>query len=91
MVVATFAWGLGGAVFINCSRTLYQEAAPPAQRGRVLAVYQFGFLGTAPLGTLWSGFSSALLGPHRTLQICALAMLSVVALVALRTDTARME
>jgi MFS family permease len=91
MVAATFAWGLGGALFINCSRTLYQEAAPAAQRGRVLAVYQLGFVGTAPIGTLWSGFASALLGPHRTLQICALAMLSVVALVALRTDIARME
>jgi MFS family permease len=91
MLAATFAWGLGGAVFINCSRTLYQEAAPSAQLGRVLAVYQFGFLGTAPLGSLWAGFASAVFGPLATLRICALAMLCVVILVAARTDFARME
>jgi hypothetical protein len=57
----------------------------------VLAVYQLGFVGAAPLGSLWAGFASAAIGPLRTLQLCALAMLAVVALVALHTDTAGME
>lgn len=55
--VATFGWGLGGAVFINGSRTIFQEHAPPAYRGRVLAAYQLGFTGGGPIGSLASGFA----------------------------------
>jgi len=91
MVAATLVWGLFGSVFINGSRTLYQEAAPPLHRGRVLSVYQLGFLGTAPLGSLATGFVSAGLGPLRTLQIAAVAMLVAVALIAARTGAARMD
>jgi MFS family permease len=91
MVAATVVWGIAGAVFITCSRTLYQAAAPDEQLGRVLAVYQLGFIGTAPIGSLAAGFASTLLGPLPTLRLCSLAMLAVVAFVALRTDTARAE
>lgn len=91
LVALTFAWGLAGAVFITCSRTLFQQHAPAASRGRVLAVFQLGFLGTAPLGSLASGFLSAAVGPFATLQACALAMATVVAGSALFTDTAKME
>ncbi len=91
LVALTFAWGLAGAVFITCSRTLFQQHAPPASRGRVLAVFQLGFIGTAPLGSLSSGFVSAAIGPFATLQLCALAMGFVVVLATLFTDTPRME
>lgn len=91
LVALTFAWGLAGAVFINCSRTLFQQHAPPASRGRVLAVFQLGFIGTAPLGSLASGFLSAAIGPFATLQVCALAMTTVVACSTSFTDTAKME
>lgn len=91
LVALTFAWGLAGAVFINCSRTLFQQQAPPASRGRVLAVFQLGFVGTAPLGSLASGFLSAAIGPFATLQVCALAMTTVVACATWLTDTAKME
>ena len=43
-------WGLAGSVFINCSRTLFQQAAPQRGRGRVLAIYQLGFTGGGPAG-----------------------------------------
>jgi MFS family permease len=91
LVVLTFAWGVAGAVFINCSRTLFQQAAPPAWRGRLLAVFQLGFLGTAPLGSLAAGFLSAAIGPFATLEWCGLAMAGTVVLAALATDTLRME
>ncbi|MCZ7619142.1 MAG: hypothetical protein M5U32_12845 [Myxococcota bacterium] len=83
--------GGAGAVFINCSRTLFQQHAPPAWRGRLLAVFQLGFLGTAPLGSLSAGFLSAAIGPFATLQACGLAMACTVVLAALATDTLRMQ
>jgi predicted MFS family arabinose efflux permease len=91
MVVATLAWGLAGAVFINCSRTLYQEAAPPAHRGRVLSVYQLAFMGAAPLGALLAGAVSARLGPLGALVVSAAVMQVVVVLAWALTDTTRME
>jgi predicted MFS family arabinose efflux permease len=91
LLLATLAWGLGGSVFINCSRTLFQEAAPPAERARALSVYQLGFMGAAPIGTSWVGVASACLGLHGTLLTAAAAMLAVVAALTLFTQTPRME
>jgi MFS family permease len=85
------AWGLSGAVFINCSRTLYQEAAPADGRGSVLAVYQLGFMGGAPLGAMLSGFAIGALGLHGTLQLASAIMLSLAAGMAVFTSTRTME
>jgi MFS family permease len=91
MMLATLAWGLAGSVFINCSRTLFQEAAPEAERARVLSIYQLGFMGGTPLGTTLSGFASSAFGPHGTLLLASLVMLAVVVALALFTNTPRME
>jgi MFS family permease len=91
LVAATYAWGLCGSVFINCSRTLYQEAAPPEHRARVLSIYQLGFMGAAPLGTLSAGFVSGLVGPLATLHACAAVMLAVVGIVWSVTQVSSME
>ncbi len=91
LIGLTLFWGLGGAVFLNCSRTLFQEAAPVAERGRVLAVYQLGFMGGAPIGTLLAGFSVAVLGLHGTLLAAAAAMTALVIAMATLTGTPRMR
>jgi len=91
MIGLTLIWGLGGAVFINCSRTLFQEAAPMAERGRVLAVYQLGFMGGAPVGTLLAGFAVAGLGLHGTLIAAAAAMTGLVLAMAALTGTPKMR
>jgi MFS family permease len=77
--VATFGWGLAGAVFINCSRTIFQEHAPPAFRGRVLAAYQLGFMGGGPIGAFASGFAISAVGLGGTFYIgaCSMGMLVV--------------
>jgi MFS family permease len=72
--VATYGWGLGGAVFINCSRTIFQEHAPPAYRGRVFAAYQLGFTGGGPIGSLASGFAIPIVGLGGTFFLGAGAM-----------------
>ncbi|MCZ6785485.1 MAG: MFS transporter [Proteobacteria bacterium] len=91
MIAATGAWGLAAAVFINCSRTLYQEAAPAAQRARVLSVYQLCFLGGAPLGSAIAGLVSGSIGTLATLQLFAGGMTLAVCGVWLFTNMSRFE
>ncbi len=76
------AWGAGGAVFINSSRALVQEAAPAEQRGRVLSVYQLGFVGSFPLGAFVCGQLCEALGPLTTMRVFAACMALVLASVA---------
>jgi MFS family permease len=77
-LIVALLWGTGGAVFINSSRTLVQEAAPEALRGRVLAVYQLGFVGSGVLGAALSGVLCDALGPLGALRVCAVCMAIVV-------------
>ena len=82
MLGLALVWGLGGSVFINCSRTLFQQAAPERGRGRVLAIYQLGFTGGAPIGALLSGFGADAVGMHTALLISSSIMLLLVAAMA---------
>ena len=85
------AWGLCGSVFINASRTLTQEAAPAAQRGRVLAVYQLGFVGSATLGATLAGFVTQATSPLIALRVAATVMLLILCAVALFTSATKLE
>jgi MFS family permease len=76
--IATYAWGLGGSVFINGSRTIFQEHAPPAYRGRVLAAYQLGFMGGGPIGAFASGFAIPVVGLGGTFMFGAFLMTLLV-------------
>jgi MFS family permease len=90
-VLLIFGWGLAGAVFLNTSRTLFQERAPATERARVLAVNQLGFTAAGPVGALLSGFAAARFGPEHALAIFGLGMLALVGTVALQSNVARME
>ncbi len=79
-------WGICGAVFLNASRTLFQEAAPETHRARVLSVYNLGFMGAGAVGMPLAGAMTRALGPHGTFRVSALAMLGFLALVALTTE-----
>lgn len=91
MMAGALAWGLCGSVFINCSRTLYQEAAPVAERARVLSTYQLGFVGAGPFGATLAGFLAGQVGLLATLQVTSGAMLCMIAGIAAFTGTRRME
>ncbi len=91
VVGAGLVWGLAGAVFLNMGRTLFQVRAPEAERGRVLAVNQLGFMAAGPLGALLSGFVAAELGPRTALVAFGAGMLALVGVVTLASDVARME
>jgi MFS family permease len=73
-LAAVFVWGVSMSVFMNAGRTLFQAAAPPTHRGRVLSIYALGFMGSAPLGAFLSGLLADAVGPLTTCAISALAM-----------------
>lgn len=79
-------WGTCGAVFLNASRTLFQEAAPESHRARVLSVYNLGFMGAGAVGLPLAGFLTRALGAHGTFRVSGVAMLTFLALVALTTN-----
>jgi MFS family permease len=80
------AWGFGSGVTLNMGRTIVQENTPAAFRGRVLALFQLGFIGGAPLGALVLGFVAADLGPLRAMLVPALGAAALIASLALFTD-----
>jgi MFS family permease len=81
-LLCALAWGTGGAVFINSSRALVQQTAPPEQRGRILAVYQLGFVGSGPIGMALTGALVDAFDPLTALRICAACMALVIASAA---------
>ncbi|MGE4605864.1 MAG: MFS transporter [Myxococcota bacterium] len=90
-LLLTLCWGLTGSVFINLSRSVFQEQASTENRARVLAVYQLGVMGGAPIGSLLSGFASESIGPHTTLFLASGVMFAIVATIWLGTGSAAIE
>ncbi len=91
-LVAVVLWGVGAAVFMNAGRTVFQEQAPPAQRGKVLSVQMLGFMGASGLvGAPASGLMVGWLGPLATCFAASAAMLVVVGVVVATTEILRVE
>jgi MFS family permease len=72
------AWGLAAGVNMTMARTIVQVEAPAEARGRVLAFYSLGFMGSAPIGATLSGIVTELVGPLITTFLCAASMLVLV-------------
>ena len=73
-----FIWGLCAGVSITMSRTIVQNAAPPAQLARVLSIYQLGFMGGAPLGAAMMGVLTDAVGPRNVALVPGLGLLTLV-------------
>ncbi|HTO52715.1 MAG TPA: MFS transporter [Myxococcota bacterium] len=87
-----FSFGLGAAVFMNASRTLFQERAPQAHRGRVLSVYTLATMGASGIvGAPLSGVLVTRVGPLPTCTLAGVAMCAVVAAFWLASDVRRLE
>ncbi len=85
-VVLVVLFGLGGAFFMTAGRTLFQERATPASRGRVLSVYTLAFMGASgAIGAPLSGWLNASFGPVATCGICAGLMLVTIGVVTVTT------
>lgn len=81
-----FVWGVCGGMAMTMARTIMQEQAPPAMRGRVMSFYSFSFMGAGPLGAIVCGVLARYLGPAQAMMVAATAMLLVMILVALRSS-----
>jgi MFS family permease len=91
-LVTVFVFGLGGAMFMNASRTLFQEKAPPAHRGRVLSVYSLATMGASGLvGAPLSGWAVTHFGPLAACQASGAAMLTVLLGFLALTDVRKLE
>lgn len=81
-----FVWGTGAGVTMTQGRTIVQMAAPASHRGRVLALFQLGFMGGAPIGAPVVGAIASGHGLTVSMLAAALGMVVVVAVV-LATST----
>jgi MFS family permease len=80
-----FFWGLGAGVVMTQGRTIVQLAAPVSHRARVLALFQLGVIGGAPVGALAIGYLAGIVGPRPVALVPALAMWIILAVVARRS------
>jgi MFS family permease len=86
VLVGVYVWGLSGSVFMIAGRTLFQQRASDAHRGRVLATYTMGFMGAAGLvGAPLAAVLARTLGPQGALVVLGSAMLVLVAAVTLHS------
>ncbi len=76
LCILAHLWGLAAGVNMVTSRTIVQIEAPAKARARVLAFYNLGFLGAAPLGAFFAGISTELIGPLTTTGLFAALMLA---------------
>jgi hypothetical protein len=90
-VSLVFAWGVCHAFFFNTSRTLFQQAASPGRRGRVLSVHSLGLLGMAPVSNLLAGLLADAMGPLAVCAVSGIAMLVLPVLAWATTPVASLE
>jgi len=81
LLLCVYVWGISGAVFMIAGRTTFQQRASSENRGRVLATYTMGVLGSAGLvGAPLSGALAGLLGPQAVPAVLGTTMLALVGL-----------
>ena len=85
LVALCAAWGLGGGVVMTQARTIVQLGARDSHRARILAVFQLGLIGGAPLGAVLIGYVAGAVGPRHATIYPALAMLVVLLWLATRS------
>lgn len=78
-------FGTGAGVVMSLGRTLVQQAASPAHRARILAIYSLAFLGAAPVGSFTMGLLAEHAGLDRAVWVAAGAMAALMLILRLRT------
>jgi MFS family permease len=78
-------WGVGAGLTLTQGRTIAQLEAPESHRARVLAIFQLGFAGGAPVGALAMGYLVALTSPRLAAIYPAAGMVVVLGFLFLRS------
>jgi MFS family permease len=71
--------GVSFTLFTANANALVQLAAPDHLRGRLISVYLFAFVGTAPLGGLFAGWLAEVGGTRLAFLIAGITALSTIA------------
>ena len=85
LCVLVTGWGLAAGVNMAMGRTVVQIEAPEHARARVLALYNLGFLGAAPIGAILTGLTAERVGPQQATGIFAAMMFVFTIWFILRT------
>lgn len=91
LLTTLFFWGACGGIAMTMSRTIMQEQAPDAQRGRVMGFYSFSFMGAGPIGAVLSGYLVERFGPQMALLIAASIMFVFILVIGLQSSLWRMK
>jgi MFS family permease len=91
LTLLCFAWGVGAGVVMTQGRTIVQLAARNSHRARILALFQLGFMGGAPIGALAMGYLAGLVGPRPAAVYPAGAMILVLLFLLFRSGLWRQE
>ncbi|MCP5432273.1 MAG: MFS transporter [Alphaproteobacteria bacterium] len=83
--ILSYCWGCCAGVNMTMSRSLIQEAAPFAQRARLLSIYQLGYMGGAPVGATAMGFVVAEIGPHAAFYVPSAGLAAIALVLFTRT------
>ncbi len=83
LCVLIFLWGMGAGITMTMGRTIVQVAASDSHRARVLAAYQLGFSGGAPLGSLMMGLLAGSLGIYTAVLVPAAMMIGILGLLCI--------
>lgn len=83
--VFSFIWGLGAGCVMTLSRTIVQAEADEAYRARALSIFQLGFAGGSPLGSLIMGVLAGLVGTHMAMWVPTLGMTLVLAWLMMKS------
>ena len=71
--------GVSFTLFTANANALVQLAAPDHLRGRLIALYLFAFVGTAPVGGLFAGWLAAIGGTTLAFSVAGLTSLVTIA------------
>lgn len=85
MLSLCFLWGAGAGVALTLGRGIMQEAAPEGQLGRVLAIFNLGFAGGAPIGAVFMGYLVNHMGAYTATLVPAGAMVVITLLLIWRS------
>ena len=86
LCLTLFFWGGCAAIAMTMARTIMQEQAPEDQRGRVMGLHAFTFMGAGPVGALGSGFLVDQIGSQAALGVAGAGMASVVLVIGFRSS-----
>lgn len=82
-LLGIFIWGMGGGICLAMSRTILQQSAPAEHRAKVMSVMYFGDEGSAPIGTMLTGYFIVLFGTLQAALIPAAGTIAVALILVI--------